>query len=55
MIASHPFWFVLVAACVIWYSTITLYVAVQGVGDIRRMLRELSMRDTRTNVDQRQD
>ncbi len=38
---DHWFWWVLTAACVVWYSTITIYVAVKGVGDIRGMLRRL--------------
>jgi len=28
-------------ACVIWYSTVTVYVAIKGGGDIRQMLRRL--------------
>lgn len=35
------FWHILVWACVIWYSTITVYVAVRGASDIRSMLRRL--------------
>ena len=38
---DHWFWLVLTAACVIWYSTITIYVAVKGVKDIKSMLRRL--------------
>jgi hypothetical protein len=38
---SHSFWFFLTWACVIWYSTTTLYVAVQGAIDIKQMLRRL--------------
>ena len=40
-------WGLLVAACLIWYSTITVYVAVRGVVDIRAMLRRLKSSDTR--------
>jgi hypothetical protein len=29
-------------ACVIWYSTITVYVAIKGAGDIRNMLARLA-------------
>jgi len=36
------FWLVLVAACVVWYSTVTVYVAIKGVTDIKSMLRHLS-------------
>ncbi|MDO8589589.1 MAG: hypothetical protein Q7T82_21400 [Armatimonadota bacterium] len=35
-------WWILTAACVIWYSSITLYVTVRGAFDIRQMLRRLS-------------
>jgi hypothetical protein len=28
-------------ACVIWYSTITVYVAIKGAGDIKQMLARL--------------
>jgi hypothetical protein len=38
---AHPIWLVLVAICVVWYSTITVYVAIRGVVDIRTMLGRL--------------
>ena len=38
---EHWFWFLLTAACLAWYSTITIYVAVRGVMDIRQMLERL--------------
>ncbi len=42
----ETFWFVLTVACLVWYATISLYVAVRAVWDIRRMLRRLgSVRD----------
>jgi hypothetical protein len=28
-------------ACVIWYSTVTVYVAIKGAGDIKNMLARL--------------
>ncbi|MCC7290956.1 MAG: hypothetical protein IT449_02705 [Phycisphaerales bacterium] len=34
-------WGMLVTACLIWYSTITVYVAVRGLVDIRAMLRRI--------------
>jgi hypothetical protein len=40
--AEHWFWWLLTAACVVWYSTITVYVAIRGVFDIRNMLRRLA-------------
>jgi len=38
---AHWFWWLLAMACVAWYSTITVYVAIRGTADIRRMLRHL--------------
>jgi len=38
---EHPFWMVMTIACLAWYSTITLFVAVKGARDIRAMLRRL--------------
>ena len=35
------FWMILSAACVIWYSSITVYVAFKGAFDIRDMLARL--------------
>ncbi len=45
MIYEHAFWFLLAAACVGWYSTVTIYVAIQGYFDIHSMLRDLQQRD----------
>lgn len=39
---NHWFWWALTMACVIWYSTITVYVAIKGAGDIKNMLARLS-------------
>jgi hypothetical protein len=41
MIKEHLFWFSLTAACILWYSTITIYVALKGYADIKNMLKEL--------------
>ena len=38
---QHWFWGALTAACVIWYSTITVYVAIKGAKDIKNMLARL--------------
>ena len=38
---NHWFWFALSMLCVIWYSTITVYVAIKGAGDIKQMLARL--------------
>lgn len=41
IIIEHWFWFGIVAAVMIWYCTITIYVAVRGAFDIRHMLAHL--------------
>lgn len=38
---EHWFWWLLAMACVVWYSTITVYVAFKGIFDIQGMLRRL--------------
>lgn len=40
------FWHVLLFAVVIWYSTITIYVAFRGAFDIRHMLNELDRKSS---------
>jgi hypothetical protein len=42
MMAEHWFWWLLTAACVVWYSTITVYVAIRGALDIQHMLARLA-------------
>jgi len=37
----HWFWWLVTAACVVWYSTITVYVAFKGAKDIKNMLARL--------------
>ena len=39
---NHWFWFLIVMACVVWYSTVTVYVAIKGAADIKRMLARLA-------------
>ena len=41
---DHWFWGLLMLAVLVWYSTITIYVAVRGSFDIRDMLRRLGDR-----------
>lgn len=36
------FWWLLTIVCLVWYSTVTVYVAVRGIVDIRTMLRQLA-------------
>ncbi len=38
---THWFWWLLTVAVLIWYSTITVYVAVRGALDIKHMLKRL--------------
>ncbi|MDQ1256483.1 MAG: hypothetical protein QG656_1079 [Candidatus Hydrogenedentes bacterium] len=40
--SEHWVWFGLTMACLIWYSTITVYVAIRGAMDIKGMLARLS-------------
>jgi hypothetical protein len=42
MIGEHWAWWLLVMGCVVWYSTITVYVAIKGAYDIVHMLRRLA-------------
>jgi hypothetical protein len=42
MLHNHPFWAIVTWAVLIWYSTITVYVAIRGSMDIKSMLRRLA-------------
>ena len=39
---GHEFWWLITAAVMVWYSTITVYVAIRGALDIKHMLRRLA-------------
>jgi hypothetical protein len=41
------FWFIIIMAVLLWYSTITIYVAIRGSIDIKHMLRRLAERENR--------
>ena len=41
MTGEHWFWRLVTLAVLVWYSTVTIYVAVKGTLDIRQMLRRL--------------
>ena len=43
---DHWFWWLLTWACVLWYSTVTVYVGTRGLTDIRTMLERLGRDDT---------
>jgi len=42
---KHWFWLLLTMVALVWYSTVTVYVAVRGTFDIRQMLRRLRDRE----------
>jgi hypothetical protein len=39
---KHFIWWLITMACVVWYSTVTVYVAIKGLADIRNMLARLA-------------
>jgi hypothetical protein len=47
MLSAPDLWLGVVIACLVWYSTITIYVAVRGAFDIKHMLARL--RDSKTD------
>ncbi len=38
---KHIFWLLLTGAVLLWYSTVTVYVAIKGAKDIKGMLARL--------------
>jgi len=40
-IIHHWFWLGIVAAVIVWYSTITIYVSIRGAFDIKQMFARL--------------
>jgi hypothetical protein len=51
MSPGERFWWVLTVAAMVWYSTITVYVAVRGAFDIRSMLKRLADKGALDNGD----
>jgi len=49
---EHPFWWLLTMACIVWYSTVTVYVAVKGAIDIRDMLKRMGNGDEEDACDE---
>ena len=39
---EHWIWWTLTMASILWYSTITIYVAIRGAADIKGMLGRLA-------------
>ena len=52
MTHGHWFWWALTAACVVWYSSVTIYVAIRGFYDIRGMLKRLAERQTMSDSEE---
>ena len=46
--SEHWFWLLVTAACVVWYSTITIYVSIKGAVDIKHMLARLEKNHANT-------
>lgn len=44
MLRVRWMWGGLILVVLLWYSTVTVYVAVKGIGDIRSMLKALGAR-----------
>lgn len=44
---KHWFWFSATVLVVVWYSSITIYVAIRGAADIKHMLRNLARQQDR--------
>jgi hypothetical protein len=53
MTHGHGIWFWPVWAVVLWYSTITIYVSVKGVLDIRHMLANLQKNHDEANAEKK--
>jgi hypothetical protein len=47
------FWWLMTMACVVWYSTITVYVAIKGFADIKQMLRRLATGKAERDADEK--
>lgn len=54
MMHNHWFWALMTWAVLIWYSTITVYVAIRGSMDIKHMLRRLSDQQSDAKTDKNQ-
>ena len=39
------FWYIMTIAVLVWYSTITIYVAIRGSFDVKTMLKELDKKE----------
>ncbi len=48
---KHWFWWLLVHAAVVWYSTVTIYVAIKGFADVKGMLKRLASQQDPLDTD----
>lgn len=39
------FWLILTGAALLWYGSVTIYVAIKGAADIRHMIARLKSRE----------
>ncbi|MHB0999487.1 MAG: hypothetical protein ACYC27_09595 [Armatimonadota bacterium] len=39
--SGHAFWWLMTIAVMVWYSTVTIYVAYKGAKDIKNMLKRV--------------
>ena len=44
MAIERWFWGSLTAGCLLWYATVTVYIAIRGAHDIKEMLARLGKR-----------
>jgi hypothetical protein len=51
MLSAATFWLVITVACLVWFSTVTIYVAVRGALDIKHMLARLRALNNRESDD----
>ena len=52
MFHGHGFWWLLTVACILWYCTLTVYIAIRGGFDIKKMLRALRAPDAGGEADE---
>ena len=50
---NHPFWGLLTLAVLVWYSTVTVYVGIRGVLDIKHMLATLKKNHEEANAEKK--
>ena len=50
---NHPLWGLLTLAVLVWYSTVTVYVGIRGVLDIKHMLANLRKTHPGTNSEKK--